>query len=149
MTIFEQVNADMKEAMKARDKVRLEALRNLKKVMIEAKTAKGADAELSDDEVMKILSKLAKQGRDSAVIYKEQGREDLATQELEQVAVFEAYLPARLSDEELTAAVEQIIKEVGASSMKDMGKVMGVATGKLAGQADGKDIAAKVKALLS
>ena len=149
MTLFDQINNDIKEAMKARDKEKLQALRNIKKVMIEAKTAKGGNADLSDDDVLKIISKLAKQGTDSAAIYKEQGREDLHNQEMEQVAVFESYLPARLSDEELSAAIQSIISETGATSMKDMGKVMGVASKKLAGQADGKDIADKVKTLLS
>lgn len=149
MTLFEQINNDIKEAMKAREKEKLEALRGVKKVMIEAKTAKGADAELTDEEALKIISKLAKQGNDSANIYKEQGRQDLYEQEMAQVAVFENYLPAKMSDEELEAAVKQIIAEVGANSMKDMGKVMGIAAKKLAGQADGKDISVKVKALLA
>lgn len=148
MALFEQVNNDMKEAMKARNKVKLEALRNIKKVMLEARAAKGAGSELTDDEVLKIVSKLAKQGTDSAAIYKEQGREDLADQEMEQVKVFETYLPAKMSDEELTAAVKGIIEKTGASSMKDMGKVMGAATKELAGKADGKEIAEKVKKLL-
>jgi len=148
MALFDQINNDMKAAMKARDKVKLEALRNIKKVMLEARAAKGAGSELTEDESLKIISKLAKQGADSAVIYKEQGREDLADQEMAQVKVFESYLPAKMSDEELTAAVKEIIEETGASSMKDMGKVMGIASKKLAGKADGKEIAAKVKSLL-
>jgi uncharacterized protein YqeY len=148
MALFDQINNDMKAAMKARDKAKLEALRNIKKVMLEARAAKGAGSELTDDESLKIISKLAKQGADSAAIYKEQGREDLADLEMEQVKVFESYLPAKMSDEELTLAVKGIIEQTGASSMKDMGKVMGVATKELAGKADGKDIAAKVKALL-
>ncbi|WP_167605146.1 GatB/YqeY domain-containing protein [Maribellus sediminis] len=149
MTLFEQINNDIKEAMKAREKERLEALRGIKKVMIEAKTAKGAGAELSDDEALKIISKLAKQGGDSANIYKEQGREDLYEQEMLQVKIFESYLPAKMSDEALEAAVKAIIDETGASGMKDMGKVMGIASKKLAGQADGKDIADKVKSMLA
>jgi len=149
MALFDQINNDIKEAMKAREKEKLEALRNIKKVMIEAKTAKGADTDLSDDEALKIISKLAKQGSDSANIYKEQGREDLYKQEMIQVAVFEKYLPAKMSDKELTTVVKNIIEETGASSMKDMGKVMGIASKKLAGQADGKQIATKVKSLLS
>lgn len=148
MALFDQINNDIKEAMKAREKEKLEALRNIKKVMIEAMTAKGAGSELTDDEALKIISKLAKQGNDTARIFKEQGRDDLYGQEMAQVAVFEKYLPAKLSDEELTAVVKAIITETGASSMKDMGKVMGIASKKLAGQADGKDIASKVKALL-
>lgn len=148
MALFDQINSDIKDAMKARDKETLEALRGIKKVMIEAKTSKGAGAELSDDEALKIISKLAKQGSDSANIYKEQGREDLYEQEMKQVAVYEKYLPEKMSDEDLEAAVKAIIDEVGATSMKDMGKVMGIASKKLAGQADGKDISVKVKALL-
>ena len=134
--------------MKAREKGKLEALRNIKKVMLEAKTAKGAGAEITDGEVLKIISKLAKQGSDSAEIYKQQNREDLYEEEMVQVAVFEKYLPAKISDEELSAIVKSIIDEVGATSMKDMGKVMGIASKKLAGQADGKDISVKVRTLL-
>ena len=149
MVLFDQINEDLKAAMKAREKGKLEALRNIKKVMLEAKSAKGAGAELNDAEVIKIISKLAKQGSDSAKIYKEQGREDLFEQEMAQVAVFETYLPAKLSDEDLTEIVKEIITETGASTMKDMGRVMGIASKKLAGKADGKDISEKVKKLLS
>nr|WP_319571683.1 GatB/YqeY domain-containing protein [uncultured Draconibacterium sp.] len=149
MAILDQINDDIKAAMKAREKEKLEALRGIKKVMLEAQTAKGAGDVLADDDALKIISKLAKQGTDSATIYKEQGREDLYEQEIKQVAIFESYLPAKMSDEELTAVVKAVIEQVGASSMKDMGKVMGVASKKLAGQADGKDIADKVKALLA
>jgi len=148
MALFEQINSDIKSAMKAREKEKLEALRNIKKVMLEAKTASGAGAELGDDEVLKIISKLAKQGNDSATIYKEQGREDLYEVEMVQVAVFETYLPAKMSDEDLTAVVKSIIDELGATSMKDMGKVMGIASQRLAGKADGKDISVKVRGLL-
>lgn len=149
MAIFDQINDDIKAAMKAREKEKLEALRGIKKVMLEAQTAKGAGESLADEDAMKIISKLAKQGSDSANIYKEQGREDLYEQEMKQVAIFESYLPEKMSDEDLTAAVKAVIEQVGASSMKDMGKVMGIASKKLAGQADGKDIADKVKALLA
>ncbi|WP_303923474.1 GatB/YqeY domain-containing protein [Draconibacterium sediminis] len=149
MAIFDQINEDIKAAMKAREKEKLEALRGIKKVMLEAQTAKGAGDVLADEDALKIISKLAKQGSDSANIYKEQGREDLYEQEMKQVAIFESYLPAKMSDEELTAAVKAVIEQVGASSMKDMGKVMGIASKKLAGQADGKDVADKVKALLA
>ena len=138
----------MKAAMKARDKEKLEALRNIKKVMIEAKAAKGAGAELSDEESLKIISKLARQGTDSAGIYKTQGRNDLYEQEMKQVGVYESFLPARLTEEELTSAVRGIIEKTGASTMKDMGKVMGIASKELAGKAEGKDIAAKVRELL-
>lgn len=148
MALFDKINQDLTEAMKAREKEKLEALRNIKKVMIEAKSAKGAGSELDDDEVLKIITKLAKQGSESAAIYHQQGRPDLAEQEEFQVKVFEGYLPARLSDADLTAAVQAVIAETGATSMKDMGKVMGIASKKLAGVADGKDISAKVKELL-
>jgi hypothetical protein len=117
-------------------------------VIIEAKSAKGAGSELDDDEVLKIISKLAKQGSESAAIYQQQGRSDLYEQEMFQVGVFEKYLPAKLSEEELTSNIKAIIDELGATSMKDMGKVMGAASKKLAGLADGKDISAKVKDLL-
>lgn len=148
MTLSDKINDDIKEAMKAREKEKLEALRNIKKVIIEAKSSKGAGSELDDEEVLKIIAKLAKQGSESAAIYKEQGRADLYDQEMLQVAVFDNYLPAKLSDEELTTSIKSIIVESGATSMKDMGKVMGLASKKLAGLADGKDISAKVKELL-
>ncbi len=148
MSLFEQINEDIKNAMKAREKERLEALRGIKKVILEARAAVGANAELSDGEVLKIIQKLAKQGTDSAMIYKEQGREDLYEQEMIQVKVFESYLPTKLSDEELSAEIKAIIAESGATSVREMGKVMGIASKKLAGKADGKEIAEKVKALL-
>ncbi len=148
MGLVEQINENIKAAMKAREKVRLEALRNIKKVIIEAISAKGAGSELTDDEVLKIIQKLAKQGNESAEMYKSQGRDDLYTQERDQVEVLEEFLPEKMSDEELSAKVKEIIDQIGASSMKDMGKVMGMASKMLAGKADGKDIAAKVKALL-
>ena len=149
MSLFEQISNDILIAMKAREKEKLEALRGIKKVMIEAKSATGATGELSDQESLKIIQKLAKQGTDSATIYKEQGRIDLYQQEIFQVKVFESYLPQKMSDAELADAIQSIIVEVGASSMKEMGKVMGIASKKLAGLADGKDISDKVKALLS
>ena len=148
MTLSDKINEDIKEAMKAREKEKLEALRNIKKVIIEAKSSKGAGSELDDEEVLKIIAKLAKQGSESAAIFKQQGRTDLYDQEMFQVAVFEKFLPARLSDEELTDSIKAIIAETGATSMKEMGKVMGLASKKLAGLADGKDISAKVKDLL-
>jgi hypothetical protein len=149
MNLFDQINEDIKSAMKSREKEKLEALRGIKKVLLEAKTAAGSTGELSDQEVLKIIQKLAKQGKDSANIYKEQGREDLYQQEITQVEVFESYLPSMLSDEELTKAIQQIILQTGASGMKDMGKVMVIASKSLAGQADGKDIAEKVKKMLN
>lgn len=148
MALFDQVNNEMKAAMKARDKEKLEALRNIKKEMIEAKAAKGAGSQLNDEESLKIISKLAKQGTDAANLYKKQGREDLHEEEMKQVEVYESFLPARLTEEELTAAVKDIIERTGADSIKDMGRVMGVASKELAGKADGKDIAAKVRELL-
>lgn len=148
MTLSDKINEDLKDAMKSREKEKLEALRNIKKVIIEAKSVKGAGSELDDDEVIKIISKLAKQGSESAAIYKQQGRDDLYDQEMFQVGVFEKYLPSRITEEELTVTIKAIINELGAATMKDMGKVMGVASKKLAGLADGKDISAKVKELL-
>ena len=149
MTLFEQVSKDIVAAMKAKDKVRLEALRNIKKYFIEAKTAPGANDTLSDDAALKILAKLAKQGRDTAALYREQNRPDLAEGEEGQAAVIEGYLPRALTADELEAEVRAIIAETGAASPKDMGKVMGVASKRLAGKADGKAIADLVKRLLT
>jgi uncharacterized protein YqeY len=148
MDIFEKVSKDIIAAMKAKDKMRLEALRNVKKFFIEAKTAPGANDTLDDATALKILSKLAKQGRDTAALYREQSRSDLAEEEEAQAAVIEEYLPKALSAEELEAEIKSIIAETGAASMKDMGKVMGVASKKLAGRADGKAISTLVKQLL-
>ena len=148
MQMFDRISNDIKEAMKAKDKVRLETLRNIKKVFLEAKTAPGANDTLTDDAAMKIMQKLVKQGKDSATLYNEQGRADLAEAELAQVAVIETYLPKQMSAEELEAALKAIIAEVGAEGPKDMGKVMGTATKKLAGLAEGRAISAKVKELL-
>lgn len=148
MSLEKQISTGIMEAMKAKNPVRLSALRNVKKYIIEAKTAGPEIAELPDADVMKIIAKLAKQGTDSAAIYVEQHRQDLADEELAQVAVLQVFLPKQLSAEELTEAVRAIIAEVGATSMKEMGKVMGVASKRLAGQADGKEISAKVKELL-
>ena len=148
MEMFDRISNDIKDAMKAKDKVRLETLRNIKKVFLEAKTAPGANDTLTDDAAMKIMQKLVKQGKDSATLYNEQGRADLAEAELAQVAVIETYLPKQMSAEELEAALNAIIAEVGAEGPKDMGKVMGTATKKLAGLAEGRAISAKVKELL-
>ncbi|MBQ8773190.1 MAG: GatB/YqeY domain-containing protein [Muribaculaceae bacterium] len=149
MDLFERVSADIKSAMLAKDKVRLEALRGIKKEFLEAKTAKGSDGTLSDDAAMKVLVKMVKQRRESAEIYKSQNRQDLAEEELSQATVIEEYLPKQLTDEELTAELKNIISQVGATSAKEMGKVMGVASKALAGRADGKAISAKVKELLA
>lgn len=148
MSLSNKINEDIKAAMKAKEKEKLEALRAIKKVIIEARAEKGAGSELADSEVLKIIQKLSKQGKDSAELYHKQGRTDLFDQEMSQVQVFETYLPSKLSDEELTVEIKIIIEKTGASSMKDMGKVMGMASKKLAGIADGKDIANKVKSLL-
>ena len=148
MEMFDRISNDIKDAMKAKDKVRLETLRNIKKVFLEAKTAPGANDTLTDDAAMKIMQKLVKQGKDSAALYNKQGRADLAEAELAQVAVIETYLPKQMSAEELEAALKAIIAEVGAEGPKDMGKVMGTATKKLAGLAEGRAISAKVKELL-
>lgn len=149
MSLFEQVSKDIIAAMKAKDKVRLEALRNVKKYFIEAKTAPGAQDELSDDTALKILSKLAKQGKDTATLYTEKERQDLADVELAQVAIIESYLPKQLTVDELAAEIKAIIAEVGATDAKDMGKVMGAATKKLAGKAEGRAISSLVKELLA
>ena len=149
MNLFDQISSDIMNAMKAREKEKLEALRGIKKVMLEAKSAEGGTGELSDEESLKIIQKLAKQGAESAHIYKQQGRDDLYDHEMFQVKVFETYLPQKMSEAELAQAIEAIIAEVGATSIKEMGKVMGIASKKLSGLADGKDISDKVKALLS
>ena len=148
MNLFDLISEDIKNAMKAKDKVKLETLRNIKKVFLEAKTAPGANDTLTDDAALKIMQKLVKQGKDSATLYNEQGRADLADAELAQVAVIETYLPKQMSAEELEVALKEIIAEVGATGPKDMGKVMGTATKKLAGLAEGRAISAKVKELL-
>ncbi len=135
--------------MKARDRVRLEALKGIKKEFIEAKTAPGAGGELPDDKATAILVKMAKQRRESAAIYLENGRKELADGELAELAVIEEFLPKALSSEELESEIRAIIARTGASSPKDMGKVMGVATKSLAGRADGKEISAKVREILA
>jgi uncharacterized protein YqeY len=149
MSLFEQISEDIKTAMLARDKERLEALRNIKKVLIEAKTAKAGTEDLPDEVAVKAIAKLAKQGQDAADIYKQQNRTDLYDAEMAQVRIYETYLPKQMSDEELSAAIAQIIEKVGATSLKDMGKVMGPASKELSGKADGKMISEKVKQLLS
>ena len=148
MDLFDKVSEDIKNAMRAKDKVALETLRNVKKFFTEAKTAPGANDTLTDDAALKIIQKLVKQGKDAAEIYNGQGRADLADAELAQVKVMEAYLPKQMTAEELEAALKEIIAEVGATGPQDMGKVMGVATKKLSGLAEGRAISAKVKELL-
>lgn len=148
MTIEEQINSGIKDAMKAKDKAKLDALRNVKKLILEAKTAPGAGDTITDEKCIQLIQKLVKQGEDSASIYKEQNRADLHDAEMAQVEVLRVFLPKQLTEEELTEALKAIIAEVGASSMKDLGKVMGTATKQLAGKTDGKAISAKVKELL-
>lgn len=149
MSLEQQISKGIMDAMKAKDHVRLLALRNVKKYIIEAKTSGTNLDELPDADTLKIIQKLSKQGLDSAQIYKQQGREDLYAEEMAQVEVLKEFLPAQLSDQELTAAIKDIICSTGASSMKDMGKVMGIASKQLAGKAEGKEISAKVKQMLS
>jgi hypothetical protein len=149
MNIFDQISEDIKSAMLARDKERLEALRNIKKVLLEAKTAKSGSEELTDEASIKAIAKLAKQGRDSADIYQQQNRNDLYEQEMAQVKIFDTYLPKQMSDEELTVAIKMIIEKTGATSMKEMGKVMGIASKELAGKVEGRLISDKVKSLLA
>ena len=147
--LFDQISEDIKSAMKARDKVRLETLRNIKKVFLEAKTAPGANDTLEDADALKIIAKLAKQGKETAKTSADAGRQDLADAELAQVEVIEGYLPKQLSEEEIEAEVKQIIAQVGATSMKEMGRVMGIASKQMAGRAEGGKISAIVKKLLS
>jgi len=147
--IFEQINNDIKAAMLAREKVTLQALRGIKKEFLEAKTAKGSDGVLHDEQALKIMQKMVKQRKESAQIFTEQNRPELAETELAEVAVIEKYLPKQMNEEELEAALSALITEIGASGPQDMGKVMGVATKKLVGKADGRTIAEKVKELLN
>lgn len=149
MDLFDQISEDIKKAMKARDKVRLETLRNIKKVFLEAKTAPGADDQLPDDKALKLLQKLAKQGKESAETFQKAKRQDLADGELAQVAVIEEYLPKPLSEAEIEQRVKEIIAQTGAQSMKDMGRVMGLASKQMAGRADGSAISVVVKRLLA
>lgn len=149
MSIFDSVNSGIKEAMLSKDKVRLEALRAIKKEFIEAKTAKGASGELTDEAAMKILAKMVKQRKESAEIFTSNNRSDLAVANLAEAAVIEEFLPAQMNDAELEAALKEIIAGLGATSPAQMGMVMGAATKQLAGRADGRAISAKVKELLS
>ncbi len=149
MTIFDQVSEDIKKAMLAKDKVALDALRGVKKEFLEAKTAPGSNGELPDERALQILQKLVKQRKESADMYRSANRPELAEEEMAQCRVIEGYLPAMMSEEELNKALEAIIAEVGAEGPKDMGKVMGVATKRLAGKAEGRAISATVKALLN
>ena len=149
MNLFDRISEDIKTAMKARATERLEALRGVKKEFLEARTAKGADGELSDEQATRILAKMIKQRKESAEIYSTQNRPELAQAELAQAAVIEEYMPRQLSEEELRERLREIIARTGATSAKEMGKVMGVASKELAGQAEGRAISAAVKELLS
>lgn len=149
MSLEKSVMSKMKEAMKAKDTVALASLRSIKSELLKAKTAAANVAEMTEEEEIKLLQRLVKQRKDSAEVYKEQGRDDLAEPELNEAKIIEAFLPAQLSDEEIEDAVKAIIAKTGASSMKEMGQVMGVANKELAGKADGKRISTAVKAQLS
>ena len=148
MSLQKEVMEQMKVAMKAKDTVALESLRALKSAFLLENTS-GSGVALSDEEELKIVQKLVKQRKDSAAIFSEQNREDLAEPELAQAKVLEQFLPKQLSNEELKLAIEAIVAETGASSMRDMGKVMGIASAQLGGKADGKAISVVVKELLS
>jgi len=147
--LFDKVSGDIKTAMLARDKVALEALRGMKKEFLEAKTAKGSDGQLADEVAVKIIQKMIKQRKESAQIYTEQNRPELAENELAEAAVIEKYLPVQMTDAELETAIAAIIAQVGAAGPQDMGKVMGVASKQLAGKIEGRLISEKVKALLA
>lgn len=149
MSLEEQINSDIKSAMLARDKRTLEALRAVKAAILLAKTEKGSEGAVGDDDEIKILQRLVKQRKDSADLYAEQGRNDLEDEERFQLSVIQKYLPEQLSEQEVRGIIERIIEECGASSMKDMGRVMGLATKQLSGKADNKLIASIVKTALS
>jgi len=149
MSLEQKVMAEMKDAMKAKDEAMLRALRGIKAEIIKAKTEPGAGGEVSEDKELSLLQKMMKQRKDSLEIYQQQSRADLAQKEQEEIAVIERFLPKQMSREELKVELQQIITETGASSSADMGKVMGAATKKLAGRADGKTISAMVKELLA
>ncbi len=149
MSLEEKIIGDIKDAMRAKEKEKLESLRAIKAALLLEKTQKGGTDKISGETEMKILQKLVKQRKDSAQIYAEQGRNDLAEKELLEAKIIEVYLPEQMSDEKLTSIIKKIIEEVGAKSMADMGRVMGKASKELAGKAEGKAIADKVKSLLS
>lgn len=149
MTLEQKIMAEMKEAMKTKNEAALRSLRAIKSEIIKAKTEPGAGGELAPEKEIPMLQKMVKQRKDSLQIYEEQNREDLAQKEREEIAVIERFLPQQMSEEELRAALQEIIAESGASSPADMGKVMGAATKKLAGRADGKTISTLVKQMLA
>lgn len=148
MNLFDQVSEDIKKAMLAQDKVAMDTLRGIKKEFLEAKTAKGNNGELTDEQGVKILQKMVKQRKESAEMYKSANRPELAENEMAQVAIIEQYMPAQMSEEEIAGILKEIIAQTGATSMKEMGKVMGIASKQLAGKADGRVISEKVKQLL-
>lgn len=149
MSLQKEIMTKLKEAMKAKDSVALESLRAVKSAILLAQTETGAKQELTEDQELKILQKLVKQRKDSAQLFSEQGREDLATPELEQASVIAQFLPVQMTEEAIEVAVVEIISQTGAAGMKDMGKVMGISSKQLAGKADGKTIAVIVKKLLA
>ena len=149
MTIFDRISEDIKKAMIAQNKVELLALRNIKKELLEAKTSKELSGNLTDEIATKLISKIVKQNKDAAALFKEQKRADLAEEYTAQIEVMQRYLPAQMSDAELTTAVKAIIARIGATSMQDLGKVMGIASKELTGKAEGRTISEKVKQLLS
>jgi len=149
MTIFDRISEDIKKAMIAQNKVELLALRNIKKELLEAKTSKEASGNLTDEIATKVISKIVKQNKDAAALFKEQKRTDLAEEYTAQIEVMQRYLPAQMSDAELTTAVKEIIARLGATSMQDLGKVMGIASKELTGKAEGRTISERVKQLLS
>jgi len=147
--LFDKVSGDIKTAMLARDKVALEALRGMKKEFLDAKTAKGGDGHMSDEAGIKIIQKMIKQRKESAQIYTEQNRADLAEVELAEAVVIERYLPVQMTDSELETAIAAIIAQTGATGIQDLGKVMGAASKQLAGKTEGRLISEKVKQLLT
>lgn len=149
MNLFDTISEDIKKAMLAKDKVQLDALRGVKKEFLEAKTAKGGNGELTDEQAIKILQKMVKQRKDAAEMYINAGRSELAEKEIAETRVIESYLPAQMSDEELTANIQTIIQQLDAKGPQDMGKVMGAANKALSGKAEGRIIAQKVKDLLN
>ena len=149
MGLWEKINQDLKEAMKQKDKYRLEALRAIKSQLLLMKTAEGATGEIEEAEALKVLQKMVKQRKESAELYKSKGRDDLAEEELMQAKYIEEYLPKPLGEEELTAEIKKIIEETGAQSMKDMGRVMGIATKRFAGRADNRKVSEIVRKLLN
>jgi len=149
MAILEKIESEIKQALKSKQKERLEALRSVKTALWNAKTEKGANQQLTEEKEVQVLQKQLKQRKESAEVYEQQGRKELAEGERKEAEVISEFLPEPISDEELTRIIEGIIQETGASSMKDMGKVMGIANRQLAGKAEGKAIADKVKSMLS